>query len=320
MSTQKSPRAFISHASEDKDRFVTEFARKLRANGIDAWLDKWEMLPGDSLVDKIFEEGLKDTKAVIIVLSSISILKPWVREEINAGFVQRINKASKLIPVIIDECEVPECLKSTVWQRIDNLESYEAELQRIVMAVLGQTDKPALGTLPKYATASILEIGGLTQLDSLIFSECCRIVMNQDHRWISREELLDLAKDFEIPEQELEDSMQILADQMYLKVHSVLGCRIHRIEMTFYGLQHYIESTRTDFASLVEQIGLKIINDQADRGETLFQGFDEPVIVFLTVIHYLENRGFIEMSRYIGGPLAFSIFNVSPKLRRALQQ
>lgn len=55
-----SRKVFVSHASEDKERFVNEFATKLRVNGIDAWLDKWEMLPGDSLVDKIFEEGFKE--------------------------------------------------------------------------------------------------------------------------------------------------------------------------------------------------------------------------------------------------------------------
>ena len=35
------PKVFVSHASEDKDRFVNTFATKLRENGVDAWLDKW---------------------------------------------------------------------------------------------------------------------------------------------------------------------------------------------------------------------------------------------------------------------------------------
>lgn len=87
-----SPKVFISHASEDKDRFVTEFAKKLRENGVDVWLDKWEMLPGDSLVDKIFEEGLKEAQAVIIVLSKYSIEKPWVREELNASLLTKLIK------------------------------------------------------------------------------------------------------------------------------------------------------------------------------------------------------------------------------------
>jgi histidyl-tRNA synthetase len=70
------PKVFISHASEDKERFVLDFATKLRNTGIDAWLDKWEMLPGDSLVDKIFEEGIKNASAFIVVLSSNSVNKP----------------------------------------------------------------------------------------------------------------------------------------------------------------------------------------------------------------------------------------------------
>ena len=73
------PKVFVSHASEDKDRFVVDFARRLRKDGVDAWLDQWEMKPGDSLVDKIFEEGLKEARAVIVVLSKVSVQKPWVR-------------------------------------------------------------------------------------------------------------------------------------------------------------------------------------------------------------------------------------------------
>lgn len=52
-------KVFISHASEDKERFVIDFTQKLFESGIDAWLDIWEMLPGDSLVGKIFDEGIK---------------------------------------------------------------------------------------------------------------------------------------------------------------------------------------------------------------------------------------------------------------------
>ncbi|WP_232414365.1 toll/interleukin-1 receptor domain-containing protein [Leptospira kirschneri] len=72
------PKVFISHASEDKDRFVINFSTKLRSKGIDAWLDKWEMRPGD----RIFEEGIKNADAFIIVLSKNSVNKPWVREEL----------------------------------------------------------------------------------------------------------------------------------------------------------------------------------------------------------------------------------------------
>ena len=86
------PKVFLSHASEDKARFVDAFATRLRNKGVDAWIDRWEMLPGDSLVDKIFEEGIRNANAVIVILSSNSINKKWVREELNAAFVKRINE------------------------------------------------------------------------------------------------------------------------------------------------------------------------------------------------------------------------------------
>lgn len=110
------PKVFISHASEDKDRFVLDFASRLRAQGIDAWLDRWEMLPGDSLVDKLFEKGLHSATAVVIVLSTNSVDKQWVREELNAAFVKHVEGGTKLIPVVLDDCRVPECLASTLWE------------------------------------------------------------------------------------------------------------------------------------------------------------------------------------------------------------
>ena len=74
------PKVFISHAREDKERFVIDFASKLRANGVDAWLDKWEMLPGDSLVDKIFEEGIKEADSFIIIQDFKYIISDHIKQ------------------------------------------------------------------------------------------------------------------------------------------------------------------------------------------------------------------------------------------------
>jgi len=126
------PKVFLSHASEDKERFVLGFATKLRDSGVDVWLDKWEMLPGDSLVEKIFEEGLKKAQAVIIILSLNSVNKPWVKEELNISVVNKISKGTKIIPVVIDHCEVPESLKSTIWERIPDISNYQESLDRVV--------------------------------------------------------------------------------------------------------------------------------------------------------------------------------------------
>jgi hypothetical protein len=120
----KTPKVFLSHASEDKERFVIPFATTLREKGIDVWLDKWEILPGDSLVDKLFEEGLKEADAVLIVISAASVTKPWVRQELNTAIVNRITRQTKVIPVVLDNSEVPESLRSLVWESISDLNGY----------------------------------------------------------------------------------------------------------------------------------------------------------------------------------------------------
>src|ERR1035437_8569197 len=135
------PKVFISHATADKERFVLEFATRLRKNGVDAWVDSWEMNPGDSLVDKIFEEGLKNCQAMIVVLSMNSVDSKWVREELNAAMVRKIEKSTKLIPVRLDGCEVPECVKHCIWQDIANPTNYDDEFKRILNSVFGQYEK-----------------------------------------------------------------------------------------------------------------------------------------------------------------------------------
>src|SRR5829696_6598835 len=119
------PRVFISHAGEDNERFVFGFAEKLYGDGIQAWVDRWEMLPGDSIIDRIFEEGIAQAQAMIVVISEHSVDKPWVRAELNTGVVRRIEGLSRLIPVVIgdvDDTLIPESLRDTLWIRISHLD------------------------------------------------------------------------------------------------------------------------------------------------------------------------------------------------------
>ncbi len=162
------PRVFVSHASEDKQRFVVRFAQRLRENGVDAWLDQWEMQPGDSLVDRIFEQGLKEAQAVIIVLSAVSVTKPWVREELNTSAVNRISRGLKIIPVVIDQCEIPVCLQATLWQRIDDLDHYDVAFQRILDAIFDRSMRPPLGKPPERLEDTPLALPSLTPTDQRV--------------------------------------------------------------------------------------------------------------------------------------------------------
>jgi len=253
------PKVFVSHASEDKSRFVVDFARRLRENGVDAWLDQWEMKPGDSLVDKIFEEGLKDARAVIVVLSKTSVLKPWVREELNTSVVNRISRGTRLIPVVIDDCEVPESLRSTVWQRVDDVSNYGESLQRILSAIFDVSDKPTIGKTPARFGGAAPLIPGLSRVDDLAFRVIASLVIDEDLGLVEWDRLRAEASLQDVPQQELLDSLEILEQHYFIKIGRVLGAPLSHIVLTDFGFQQYAESYVDDYQDVVNQIAALLV-------------------------------------------------------------
>lgn len=312
------PKVFLSHASEDKDRFVLGFARQLRENGVDAWLDQWEMKPGDSLVDKIFEQGLKDAHAVIIVLSATSVQKPWVREELNASVVNRISRGTKLIPVVIDECEVPESLRTTIWQKVDNLEDYSQSLQRILSAIFDVNDKPPIGRPPARFSGSEPMIIGLTRIDDLVLREIARMHIERNNGLVTFDEICAEPTLTEIPQQELIDSLEILSQQYLINISYVLGAPLSHVVLTDFGFQKFVEAYIPDYNEVVAGIGALLVNENICQNEVLASRIQRPIGFVDFILSLMEKNGHIKIAKYIGGNS--HVWQISPSLKRALQQ
>lgn len=310
------PRVFVSHASEDKERFVLGFARRLRANGVDAWLDRWEMLPGDSIVDKIFEEGLKSAQAVVAVVSKNSIDKPWVREELSASVVKRINTGSKLIPVVIDDCEVPAALKSTVWQRINDLAAYDEDLQRILAAIFGSYDKPPIGEAPTYTRSFTQTIGELNNVDSLVLRLACDRALEDNNDLIDPNVLYKKDGVFFIPEVELSDAIEILEQQGLVRVHHLIGPALSSFQVATAGFEAYARACVSGYDAVIADVVVAIVNRKEESDQAIAASLGQPLYLVNHILRLLENNGHIQMSRPISGPQ--HIVSVAASLRRAL--
>ncbi len=216
------PHVFVSHASEDKDRFVTAFATKLRASGINAWLDKWEIQPGDSLVDKVFEKGIRAAQTVIIILSRNSIKKPWVKAEVEASIVKRIEEDIRIIPIVLDDLvggEIPTALKPILYVRIPDLQNYDAELKRIIDTIYGYSDKPALGSAPAYIQNPIGQVPGLSRVDSLLLKMAGEKAIENGQRFnINTQEMLSQAAQQDISPYQFYESLTVLDDSHHLEL------------------------------------------------------------------------------------------------------
>jgi TIR domain len=310
------PKVFMSHASEDKDRFVLEFATRLRGRGIDVWLDQWEMFPGDSLIDKIFD-GINDAKMVIIVLSQFSVEKPWVKEELNAAFIKRINNGSKLIPVVIDNCEIPDALKTTVWECISDLTAYDSNFDRIVASIFGATDKPPIGSYPEYVNSFVSSIGGLNNIDSLVLSLSCETALESGSNSINQgNALLKDGKPI-MPEQELKESLEMLGRDGYISLSNEkrrVGLPDYHI--TTNGFEAFANICIPEYQNKIKAVISMIVNNKLESNTTIYQRLNEPKILVNHILDVLENNGYLSLVKTFGGDN--HILNVSPALKRSL--
>lgn len=110
---------FLSHNSRDKPT-VELLASQLESNGINLWLDKWNLIPGEP-----WQEALEDaldicqTYAIFVGPSGIS---PWENEEMRSALETRANdKSRRVIPVLLPGVpdlvhkQIPRFLRRLTW-------------------------------------------------------------------------------------------------------------------------------------------------------------------------------------------------------------
>ena len=94
---------FISHASDDKPGYIEPLANSLTKRKITFWLDSHEIEWGDSLALKI-NEGLRDSRHLVLCLSEAFLSRPWPETEMNAAFTRRTSdEKRKVLPLILND-------------------------------------------------------------------------------------------------------------------------------------------------------------------------------------------------------------------------
>ena len=122
-------KVFVSHSSRDKpivDRIVSDLTK----HGISVWYDKFEIKAGDNIVQKV-NDGLKDSKYFLIILSPNALSSHWVTEEMSSAvFIEITSKGIFVIPVLIHDCEIPPLLRHKRY--IDFRKSYEQGIRELL--------------------------------------------------------------------------------------------------------------------------------------------------------------------------------------------
>ncbi len=90
--------AFICHASEDKESFVSPLADELHAKGLNIWYDEFTLRVGDSL-RRTIDRGLAESDYGIVVLSPDFFNKEWPQRELDGLAAREINERKVILPI-----------------------------------------------------------------------------------------------------------------------------------------------------------------------------------------------------------------------------
>lgn len=303
------PRVFVSHGSEDKDRFVIPFATDLRANGVDAWVDKWEMLPGDSLVRKIFEEGLENADAVIVVLSRTSVSKPWVREELDSAVVKRINTGSRLIPIVLDNLnaltEVPTTIRHLKLEYVHDTQDRGPALDVVLRAVFGEPSAPPIGPPPTYANQAAARIGSLDSVESLVLREAgVEAIRDDGDRFRTAEFVETTVATLELTHEQVFEALDVLtAERLVNLEHRLGGNRAPTFDLTSSGLRAYLRAYEPKWSDWEPAVRARLSEWSEDVGtlRDLAAAADAPMIVTRLVVERIS-RKVLKFDRRGAGP------------------
>lgn len=132
----RKPRVFIAYAAEDGP-IVNRLCDRLEMDGIDAWLDRRRLLPGDDWKRAIFS-AIRNADFFIACLTRRSLSK---RGTFQAELRHALDWASHvplddlyLLPIRLEECRVPRRISSEV-QYVDLFPDFEAGARRLVAAI-----------------------------------------------------------------------------------------------------------------------------------------------------------------------------------------
>lgn len=134
-SVNRQLKVFLCHASSDKAK-VQKLYSRLIDDGIDAWLDKEKLIPGQNWQIEI-PKAVRNSDIVIVFLSSQSVNKEgFVQKEIKIALDTADEKpegAIFIIPARLEECGIPERISQFHWVDLFSENGYMLLLKSLQM-------------------------------------------------------------------------------------------------------------------------------------------------------------------------------------------
>jgi hypothetical protein len=316
------PKAFMSYSHSDRE-VALRLGEDLRSSGVDVWVDRWEIRPGDSLIEKIFSEGLAEADFFLILLSPASVRSKWVTEELDAAVIRKIEGVTRIIPVIVEQCDVPLALRSLLW--VDLSADYQAGLRALQMTIHEVWDTPPVGRPPDYVLSLRQSVGGLSPMASTLGS--LLLARPQDgtgfEKGFSAGDLQRTLVDWS--PSEVNDAVDELENYGLVETVRALGTAPYtfvQASPTYALFLHFKdEGLGYDPEEDIKAVASAVVAADELDGARLRELVPLPPVRLNRAVAYLEDYGYLQVLKYLGtAPYSFGSLRANWRTRQFVQE
>jgi len=162
---------FISHSAKDKE-FALKLANDLMTNGVNVWLDEWNLGLGGSIAESI-NNAIEESRFIFLIMSPDYFSSAWTTQEWNMAMHNEMTENSiKTIPIFYKDCDIPPILQTKKWADFRNQENYKESfnlLLRQVFILKGhkKSTKYRLESINENVVGSTIQNLDISKLDEM---------------------------------------------------------------------------------------------------------------------------------------------------------
>lgn len=138
MNTNTEFDAFLSYNKKDL-QWADKLKDALEDRGLKIWIDHSEIRPGDMIVEAL-ENGLEQSRSMILLVSPDSINSGWVQEEYSRALAltKAPNRKLRLIPAILRDTKLPGFLENRLYVDFQDITNFDKMVDKLVWGISGR--------------------------------------------------------------------------------------------------------------------------------------------------------------------------------------
>lgn len=125
---------FVSYSRRDQ-AFVRMLVDRLMQSGVSVFYDEADIAIGQSLADSL-HRAVQNAKYVLVVMSPDYFVSLWGKKELDLALQQEFETdRTKVIPLLVRDCEIPPLLRSKLYADFRDTEAFEQTFSKLLSAI-----------------------------------------------------------------------------------------------------------------------------------------------------------------------------------------